>query len=740
MPFFRTLLRPLTRQTWWPRPGTGLGIDALLDSADPGASLVERHLWLIQLIDWVRRGEPHSGTACVLGLLRNHPERRARVVALLAAFWRDVDVAALLADYGFSPRSSFLNELGERLRRQTLPQSPDTGDLAALFNLLFDDPGDARWIAALEPALLDQIAQLWREALVYEQVSGAPAAQVAGPTLGWREPFFDAMAYLASQVRAAGHSPAFRSRLGTRVDDEVGSHGQAGSSSMRSDDPALALALADHTEANRNETHSREAFRQLGRVTERLHELALAHAGEPALVGPGADGEAGLSPRPPAALLQEAQYLRALLDQCAQAASGLQGHLEVQGISVDLVFQIDQLCERCRRIELLLDTVLAPQPVLELRSLIVGLLTLGEQRRSVRALFAQHYSMLARKVAERSAETGEHYITRSRAEYRDMLARAGGGGAVIAGTTYVKFMVLSLALSPFWAGFGAGLNYAVSFVIVQLLHWTVATKQPAMTAPALAARLADTRSEDAVEGFVDEVAHLIRSQMAGIIGNLAMVAPLVLAAQGLAWWLLGRPLIGGATAHHVLETLTLLGPTAWYAAFTGVLLFASSLIAGWVENWFVLHRLDSALRWNPRIRAWLGADRAARWAGWWRENISGLAANVSLGFLLGLVPVIAGFMALPLDVRHVTLSTGQLVAAAGTLGPAVVHDPHFWWCVAAIPLTGLLNVGVSFALALRVAVRSRQVRVGDRARLWAAVRRRLWRQPLSFLLPPRNAA
>jgi site-specific recombinase len=49
-------------------------------------------------------------------------------------------------------------------------------------------------------------------------------------------------------------------------------------------------------------------------------------------------------------------------------------------------------------------------------------------------------------------------------------------------------------------------------------------------------------------------------------------------------------------------------------------------------------------------------------------------------------------------------------------------------------------VGVSFALALRVAVRSRQVRVGDRARLWAAVRRRLWRQPLSFLLPPRNAA
>ena len=103
----------------------------------------------------------------------------------------------------------------------------------------------------------------------------------------------------------------------------------------------------------------------------------------------------------------------------------------------------------------------------------------------------------------------------------------------------------------------------------------------------------------------------------------------------------------------------------------------------------------------------------------------------------GLVPVIAGFVAAPLDVRHVTLSSGQLMAALGTLGASAWHDPNFWWCVAAIPVTGLLNVGVSFVLALRVAVRSRDVRVKDRALLRAAVWRRLRRQPLSFLLPPR---
>ncbi len=708
MPLISRRFHPLKRQTWWPRPGNGFELSELLDQADDKAPLVERHIWLIRLLDWIRRGEPVSGTQNVVRLLQQDAPRRAKVVALLAAFWRDMDVAALLADFGFSPRSSFLNEFGERLRRQTLPLSPDTADLAALFNLLFDDPDDAAWLQALDEATLEGLAGLWAEALALQAPgNGAPADH---SVLAWREPFYDAMHYLATQVRAAGFSPAFRSRLGTRVDVDFDAD----------DTPA---------EPGASDGSARQAFRQLAQVIERLHELALEHARSGATGAPW-----------PAPLLHEAQYLRVLLDHCAEAARGLHGHLEVQGISVDLVFQIDQLCDRCDRIAQLLDVVLADQPAPGLRQLVVDLVKTGQRRRSVRALFTQHYALLARKVAERSAETGEHYITRNTAEYVDMLKRAGGGGAVLAGTTFLKFVVLAMGLSPFWTGMGAGLNYAISFVIVQLLHWTVATKQPAMTAPAMAAKLSNTKDDAAIEAFVDEVAHLIRSQTAGIVGNLLVVAPVVLLMQVAAWYALGKPLIGEHSAHHVLETLTLLGPTVWYAAFTGVLLFVSSLIAGWVENWFVLHKLDSAMRWNPHIRAWLGVARAARWATWWRANISGLAANVSLGLMLGLVPMIAGFMALPLDVRHVTLSTGQLMAALGTLGPDALHDPVFWWCAAALPVTGLLNVGVSFGLALLVAVRSRSVRVKDRARLRAAIWRRVRRQPLSFLLPPRSAS
>ena len=158
-----------------------------------------------------------------------------------------------------------------------------------------------------------------------------------------------------------------------------------------------------------------------------------------------------------------------------------------------------------------------------------------EQRRGVRSLLARHYAQLARKVAERSAETGEHYIAHSRDEYRDMLRRAAGGGAVLAGTTLLKFGILALGLTAFWGGFWAGANYALSFV----RHHAAALDGGHQAAGDDGAGhgAAPGRPDAAttsVEAFVDDVVHLMRSQAAGIFGNLALCAPLVLARAGLS--------------------------------------------------------------------------------------------------------------------------------------------------------------------------------------------------------------
>ena len=663
-----------------PNRASGWDLTALLNAADPKASLAERQLWLVRLMEWLRRA-PLDGAAerstplpvlrlkHLLNVLQRHDDHRAAVGALLARFWREVDTVALFADFGFAPRTNFLGELGQRLRLRLLPITPQTQDLGELFALLFPSEHDAQWLEAIDDETLARLA----EAL-------APVAAHGGSS---REPLVEGIAYLAAAVRASGHSGALRQRM---------------SAELLADDP----------------------FRQLARAAERLGEHARS-------------GDA-------AALLQEARYLRALLDACRRAAASVRAHLEQYGVSVGIVFETDQLRARCDRIEALLDALLAQQPARELLRLIAMLAREAQARRGIRSLFARHYSLLARKVAERSAETGEHYITRDRAEYRAMLRAAAGGGAVIAGTTFVKFLVAAMGLAAFWSGLAAGLNYAASFVLIHLLHWTVATKQPAMTAPAMAEKLNDVSDDAKVEAFVDEVAHLIRSQAAGIFGNLMLAGPLVLVIQLAAQAAFGAPLVGAQQAEYVLHSITLLGPTALYAAFTGVLLFASSIIAGWAENWFVWHRLDSAIAWNPRSIALLGATRAQRWAAWWRRNVSGLAANVSLGLMLGLVPVIAGFFALPLEVRHVTLSTGQLAAALGALGFGLLRESAFWWCMAGIALTGVLNLTVSFALAFKVALRSRGIRLAERSRIDRAIRARLRHAPLSFLFPPKDSS
>jgi site-specific recombinase len=86
----------------------------------------------------------------------------------------------------------------------------------------------------------------------------------------------------------------------------------------------------------------------------------------------------------------------------------------------------------------------------------------------------------------------------------------------------------------------------------------------------------------------------------------------------------------------------------------------------------------------------------------------------------------------------VTLSTGQLAAACATLGLEALTRPIFWWCLAALLLTGVLNVGVSYYLAFRLALRAHNVSGGERSRIRQAIRARARSAPLSFLWPPRN--
>jgi len=177
------------------------------------------------------------------------------------------------------------------------------------------------------------------------------------------------------------------------------------------------------------------------------------------------------------------------------------------------------------------------------------------------------------------------------------------------------------------------------------------------------------------------------------------------------------------------------GGTLAFAALTGVLLWMSSIVAGWLENWAVYRRLPEALE-QHRFGRFVGRRTMAWVSRVFARNVSGFGGNTSLGFLLGMTPVVGKFFGLPLEVRHVTLSTGALVLAVMVLGPDQAQHHGASAAALGIALIGLLNFGVSFALALMVALRAREVERSDRVRLLRALLGRMLTHPREFLFPP----
>ncbi|WP_332741245.1 site-specific recombinase [Hydrogenophaga sp.] len=653
---------------------------SLFKTLDPDAPLAQRHLWLIDAMRWVRGDEKdvQASVARVrefLDSVQAQPELQLRWRRWWQRFVETVDITPLLADHGFAPRTAFLSEFGNRLRKKVLPNTPETTDLAELFGLLLPTRFDVRWLKALDSATLLRLRNL---------LIGTGLEPGADTADFWQVALMDAMISCVSQVSATGFASEIRVRMSP-------------------------------------DAQQQKPFHQLPSDLESLRRAVRVHGAQ--------------SPE----ALEAATRLRNQLDACRHAAYSVYSHLEEHGVSVGIVFRLRQLRERVVRVKELLDCLQSDQPERATVALLADLAQVGIDNRSIRALIASSSHLTAAKVAERSAESGEHYITRNAAEYREMLHKAAGGGAIVGVTVWVKFLMVGLGLTAFWGGFANGVNYATSFVVIMLLHLTLATKQPAVTAPAMVAKLRDIKQPGAVRRFVDEVANLFRSQIASIVGNIGMVIPIVVLISLTMQLVTGAAMVDEEKARHVLRDISLLGPLLLFAAFTGVLLFASSIIAGWVENWYVFHNLDSAMQHNPRFTAVLGRIRAARWADFMRRNVSGLAGNISLGFMLGLVPAFMTFFGIGLDVRHVTLSAGQVAAAAMALGWGVFKESGFWWAVAGVLAIGPINLGVSFYLAFRLALQAQNISEVNRLLIRAAIKRRIRAAPMSFLWPPKHA-
>jgi site-specific recombinase len=273
---------------------------------------------------------------------------------------------------------------------------------------------------------------------------------------------------------------------------------------------------------------------------------------------------------------------------------------------------------------------------------------------------------------------------------------------------------------------------------MHILHFSLATKQPAMTAAAIAASLDLSRDEKTaarMDRLTDSVARVTRSQLAAIVGNIALTLPTAIILTYLIWWTTGAHIVSPEKASKLVHDASILTLAPMYAAIAGVVLFFGGLISGYFDNKASYSRIGERLRAHRGLNRLLGVSTSQRFANYIENNLGALAGNAALGVMLGLVGPLGHALGLPLDVRHVTIASASL----GLALPVAYLDLSLGTAFAivfGIAAIGFFNLTVSFSLTLLLAFKARQVSLPERARFLPTLWRRLRDRPRDFFLPP----
>lgn len=656
--------------------GQKLDLSFIISQAEPDAPLMDRVNWLRSLLEWIRHeGESISSVSTrlkfALQLLDRYPEWKTKTALTIRSILRESDTTRLFSEVGLPTQPTFLREFFGRLGKILIPHFDDPHKASHLQFYLFYDPDDSRAFREIPPDLFDGLLTWIRTGLPDDEPL---LPELENQMLNSCQILLNRSITIALREVVSDRAPEF---------------------------PVVGHPLL-------------EAQRLLWEMTGRMNEEHL-----------------------PSSLFDQILHC---LQEGQNLTLAVQKHLESTGVTVDLVYQLDRMSQDLTRLQRLLFFLRArksdPKDFPRAFSMLWNDLFRGLQfDQDAGFVLKQHLSILARKVVERTGFVGEHYVVQNWPQFKLMLFGGLGGGAVTSLTTVIKYAVDTKGWPIFPEFIYSSLNYSVSFVVMHFLGFKLATKQPSLTASHLAARLREDEGRKEDEAFVDEVARISRSQFGAFAGNLLGVIPCILIFGWIFQYMTGNAFLSPAKAKDVLGSLhPFFSGAVFYAAMTGFLLWFASMISGWAENASAFYQIPKLLTSHPLLRWWLGKERAEKLGFSYQYHVAGVVAAVALGILLGLLPLVGKFFGLPLDIRHVTLSTGIATAAFQTLGFDAVM---FWMTAVGVLSIGFLNFTVSFYISLLIALRAREVPSNRLAGLARHVLQRFWKSPRDFFIPPR---
>lgn len=510
----------------------------------------------------------------------------------------------------------------------------------------------------------------------------------------------------------------------------------------------LPAALSEMLEALRILSYHVSAIGldpELVRIDPQLEEVESPFLAQNAEVVPYLEAYRAWWSNPDSPLGDEA-HLGVMLDQCQEVLQRVRKRSSRMGTSLTLTFTLERLRQHLDRIHELLGLLRELHRTRTIADLLPQAVALFKQtvraecrRNRLSDYWSTNVSLLSLRMTESASKRGEKYITTTRREYFGMIRSAALGGFIIALMSALKIEIGSLHLPPLTEALCFCLNYGIGFALIHFLGGTVATKQPAMTANSIAASIGETRGKTRnLEDLATVIVRTLRSQFAAVIGNLALSIPVSILFSIAFMHLTGTAFVNTDKASHLLADAHPLSGAPFYAAVAGICLFLSGLIAAYYDNLTVYNRIPerlAQLRWPRRL---FGESLAQRLTTHIENNLGALAGNFFFGFLLGGATALGMLFGLPLDIRHIAFSAAYVGYAAAAYNFAV---PIELLCItgAGVLLIGLINLLVSFSLALYVAMRSRGITFEQGRILNALVLRRIFKRPQDLFFPPRSS-
>ncbi len=632
-------------------------------------SLEQNLSTLINAIRGSKKQDQKENFKIVLEYLKNNPN----IVNILSKpfylFLLRSKISTNLSLFGILSKSGFRDEFWNRIYEKFIPSPPKVGDISYLLEKIFTKEDDYIWVKTID-------FESWKalfDLLLQDQKQNETLKNY----------LFDELLYTIEILSIWIASEEFNQNF-TRLDEKL----------LEKDSPFIVL--------------QREISGFIKDTKNENIDLASTQL--------------------------DFQHIDVLIEQSNNLITILKRKSVHLGISVSLTYEFERLHDIIKRLEGIMELIKTFDTKVFYQLLISFFQESVEKnssKNSISEIWNQNIKILARSITNNTSEHGEHYITNTKKEYFTMILSASGAGVIIAFMALNKMFIGSLYLSEFIETLFASLNYGLGFVLIHLLGFTVATKQPAMTASTFAEAIEQKENKKANQTkLVELFIQVSRSQFAAVIGNL-LFAIGVGFAIGYFYIYNQNPIMDSVQADYYINSLDL-SSALFYAAIAGLWLFCAGLISGYFDNRANYLKLEQRYYYHPILQKITTDSFRKKIAKYLHENHGAIAGNFFFGILLGITPFLGYIFELPLEIRHIAFSGANLGLSTLYSDITVIE---FLFLLGAVFLIGLVNLTVSFILALRVSLKSRDTYFGSVSKFVGLLLIEFGKRPSEFFFP-----